>query len=84
MPTFVPFVVADTGELGQEAATLIDFLVAKYKKHVRGKVRTDGLTTKELVSEFRNRLKLSVQFAIASGLGAMVAAAGQPWHGFGM
>ena len=49
---------------------------------VRGR-RADGLSTSELVRQFRHRFKVGAQLAIAAGLGAMIQGAGQPWGGLG-
>ena len=45
--------------------------------------RADGLTVPELVRTFRHHLKISIQFAVASGIGAMIVAAGHPYQGIG-
>jgi hypothetical protein len=80
-PMFSPFVVADTGELGPAASDFISWLTLKYKRHHKGLVRTDGRSLKELLADFRFKLKVSLQIAVASGLGAMILSAGQPWWG---
>jgi hypothetical protein len=82
-PTFSPFVLSDFGELGRNAQDVHEWLVGKFKKHHKNQFRTDGLSIDELVRAYRHNLKLSVQFAVASGIGAMILAAGQPWKGVG-
>ncbi len=72
LPKFSPFVVSDFGEL----APAVDQYRVKLKKAGR---RDDGCSSSELVRQFRHKFKVSVQLAIASGLGAMIQAAGQPW-----
>ena len=43
--------------------------------------RSDGVSTS--VRQFRHRFKVGIQMAIATGLGAMLQAAGQPWGDLG-
>ena len=83
LPVFCPFVVSDFGELAPNAVDLQEWLVNQYRqrcikqsKHSR---RSDGCSTEDLVQRFRHKLKIGVQFAVASGLGNMIQAAGQPW-----
>ena len=82
LPTFCPFVVSDFGELAPTAVDLQEWLVNQYRqrcikqtKHAR---RSNGCSTEDLVQQFRHKLKIGVQFAVASGLGNMIQAAGQP------
>ena len=61
-----------------------EWLVDQYKKKcVKQGSRADGCSTNELVRQFKHRLKIGIQLAIAAGLGAMIQAAGQPWAGIG-
>ena len=83
IPAFIPFVMADTGELSPVARELQEWIIMKYKGYHRTRVRTDGVSVKELVYSFRSRLAASLQFAVAAGLGAMLITAGQPWRGLG-
>ena len=82
-PVFSSFVLADSGELGTDAQNVQEWLVGKFKRHHKKVFRADGLTIDELVRTYRHNLKLSMQFAVASGMGAMIIAAGQPWKGVG-
>ena len=80
----MPFVVSDFGELSPAATDLQEWLVDQYKKKcVKQGSRADGCSTNELVRQFKHRLKIGIQLAIAAGLGAMIQAAGQPWAGIG-
>jgi len=72
-PHFVAFVITNTGELGNEATDLVEWLVAQYKaKCLRSAPRDDGLTTKELVSLFRKQLYLNIQMELANGVGLTI------------
>jgi len=82
-PVFLPFVVADSGELSPAARNLVDWLVLKFKQCHRRRKRTDGLLVKDLTKSFRHKLTVSLQFAIAAGLGSMLLNAGQPWRAAG-
>jgi hypothetical protein len=82
LPTFAPFAVSDFGELSPAATDLQDWIVEQYRRKLaQNPRRSDGCSTSDLVRQFRHKLKISVQLAIASGLGAMIQAAGQPWKG---
>jgi endogenous inhibitor of DNA gyrase (YacG/DUF329 family) len=83
-PKFYPFVVSDCGELAPKAYDLQEWLVEQYRiKCANAGRRADGCTTADLVRQYRHKLKVAVQVAVAAGLGAMICAAGQPWHGLG-
>jgi hypothetical protein len=83
-PTFAPFVVSDLGELGPNAIELQEWIVEQYRrKLVKTGRRNDGCSTSELVRNFRHKFKVGIQLAMASGLGAMIQAAGQPWGDIG-
>ena len=77
MPAFSPFVIADNGELTPTAISFQEWLVEAYRCKIQQDSRTDGLTISRLVTDFRHRLKIAVQIALAAGLGVMIAAAGQ-------
>jgi len=84
IPKFLPFVVSDCGELAPRAYDLQEWLVDQFRlKCAKEGRRSDGCTTADLVREFRHKLKVAVQLAVAAGLGAMICAAGQPWQGLG-
>ena len=40
--------------------------------------RADGLTAKELICDFRHRLKVQLQFSVGVGMGNLICAAGLP------
>ena len=69
--------MSTTGELGTGANALQEWIVNKfYAKCKASSHRADGLTTKELVRDFRHRLKINLQFAIAVGMGNLTLSAG--------
>ena len=82
-PTFNPFIVSDFGDLSPAAVELQEWLVAAYaKKCVREGSRLDGCNRVDTVRSFRQKFKLNVQLAVASGLGSLLLTAGQPMaHG---
>jgi len=76
-PQFVAFVITNTGELGNEATDLMEWLVAQYKaKCLRSGPRDDGLTVKELVTSFRKQLYLNIQMELANGVGLTINQSG--------
>ena len=82
VPVFNPFVVSDFGEFAPAALELQEWLVNQYRrKCVKLGARADGCNLEQLVQQFRHRLKVGVQLAIAGGLGNMIQAAGLPWGG---
>ncbi len=84
LPKFSPFVVSDFGELSPAATELQEWLVDQYRvKLKKDGRRDDGCSNAELVRQFRHKFKVTVQLAIASGLGAMIQAGGQPWGDLG-
>ena len=84
IPKFTPFVISDCGELAPKAYELQEWLVEQYRlKCAKSGPRADGCLAADLVREYRHKLKISVQLAVAAGLGAMINAAGQPWQGLG-
>jgi hypothetical protein len=82
-PAFVPFVFSDAGECAPEALEFQNWLVGRFKRHHKRLTRTDGQTVGELTAAFKRNLRVSLQLAVASGLGAMILAAGQPFRGLG-
>ena len=83
-PAFTPFVVSDLGELGPSAIDLQEWIVEQYRrKLVKMGRRNDGCSTADLVRKFRHSFKVAIQLAMASGLGSMIQAAGQPWGDIG-
>ncbi len=82
IPVFTPFAVSDFGELSPTAVGLQEWLVNQYRKRcIKQGRRSDGCSTEELVQQFRHRLKIGVQLAVAAGLGNMIQAAGLSWGG---
>ena len=78
-PIFAPFAMSSTGDFGPEACLLLEWLIAQFRLSCsRDGSRADGLTTKERVTDFRHRLTLDLQFAMAIGNGNMICAAGLP------
>ena len=60
------------------AAIDAEWLVTAYaKKCEREGARADGCNSTDMIRAFRQRFKLNVQLAIASGLGGMLLTAGQ-------
>jgi hypothetical protein len=85
LPKFTPFIFSDCGELAPMAYDLQEWIVEQYRrKCASGGHRADGCTVPDLVREFRHKLKVNLQIAVAAGLGAMIQAAGQPWGSLGM
>jgi hypothetical protein len=80
IPTFSTFAVSDYGELSPVAMDLQDWLVNQYriKCELAGK-RADGRRPMDLVRDFRWRLRLGIQLALASGCGEMLNRAGAAW-----
>jgi len=79
-PTFNSFIVSDFGDLSPAALELQEWLVSAFaKKCEREGARDDGCSSADLVRGFRQKFKLNVQLAVASGLGGMLLTAGQPF-----
>ena len=79
-PVFNAFCVSDFGELSPSAITMLDWLVDKRRRLAeQAGPRTDGVKPLEIVSLFKQRLRMEIQMAIAAGSGEMFHAAGQPW-----
>ena len=84
LPSFSPFIVSDLGELAPAATGLQEWIVEQYRLKLKKQGRRDdGCSTSDLVRKFRHKFKVGIQLAIASGLGAMIHSAGQPWGGLG-
>ena len=83
-PTFAPFIVSDCGELAPKAYDVQEWIVSQYRlKCCKEGRRADGYTTADRVRQFRHRLKIGVQTAVACGLGTMMQFAGMSWRGLG-
>jgi hypothetical protein len=79
-PSFNSFIVSDYGDVSPAAIDLQEWLVTAYaKKCEREGARADGCNSTDMIRSFRQRFKLNVQLAIASGLGGMLLTAGQPF-----
>ena len=79
-PSFNSFIVSDYGDVSPAALELQEWLVTAYaKKCEREGARADGCNSTDMIRAFRQRFKLNVQLAIASGLGGMLLTAGQPF-----
>ena len=83
-PQFIPFVLADSGEYSPQALDLQEWLVSRYKESQRRITRTDGVPLTELVRSYRQNLRVSIQLALAAGIGAMLLTAGHPFQGLGV
>ena len=84
LPKFTPFIVSDFGEISPAATELQEWIVEQYRVRLKKQGRRDdGCSSSELVRQFRHKFKVGIQLAIASGLGAMIQAAGQPWGDLG-
>ena len=82
LPSFTPFVVSDYGEIAPQALAFQEWLVNQFRlKCSRDGSQANGHSTADLVRSFRHRFKMSVQVAIAAGLGNMIQAAGHPCGG---
>lgn len=80
IPTFTPFVISDCGELSPMAFELQEWIVEQYRrKCAKVSPRADGCTVPDLVRQFRHKLRVDIQLALAAGLGAMINAAGLAW-----
>jgi hypothetical protein len=80
LPIFNSFIVSDYGDVSPAAIDLQEWLVTAYaKKCEREGARADGCNSTDMIRAFRQRFKLNVQLAIASGLGGMLLTAGQPF-----
>jgi len=79
-PVFATFAVSDYGEMAPVATELQEWVVNQYRIKIEqeGK-RDDGCKLADLVRSFRNRLRIGIQMAIASGCGEMLCRAGQAW-----
>src|SRR6185437_8584513 len=80
VPTFLAFAVSDYGELSPMARDLLDWLVSCYRSKCNAEKRLDGTTTLSLVRNYRYRVRLSLQLAIAAGCGEMLLCAGRAWR----
>ena len=80
VPVFSTFAISDYGELAPDAADFTEWLVNQYKLKVeRDGKRSDGCKPLELVRDFRHRLRIGIQLAVASGCGEMLCRAGHAW-----
>jgi hypothetical protein len=79
-PTFFTFAMSDYGEMAPVAVEFQEWLVSQYRsKCEREGRRADGCKTLDLVHDFRHRLCIGIQLAVASGCGEMLRRAGQAW-----
>ena len=59
---------------------MLDWLVDKRRSLAeREGPQSDGVKPLEIVREFKRKLRMDIQMAIAAGSGEMFHAAGQPW-----
>ena len=72
--------MSDFGNLAPAAVGLQEWLVDQYRRRcIKLGQRSDGCCLEDLVHQFRHKLKVGIQMAVAVGLGNMIQAAGQPW-----
>ena len=84
VPKFIPFIVSDCGELAPLAYDLQEWIVEQFRqKCLREGPRSDGCRPSDRVREFRHKLKVGVQVAVAAGLGSMIQGAGHAWGNLG-
>ena len=84
LPKFSPFLVSDFGEMSPAATDLQEWLIEQYRLKLKKEGRrNDGCSISELLRQFRHKFKIGIQIGIASGLGAMIQAGGQPFGGLG-
>jgi hypothetical protein len=80
MPSFIPFVMSNFGELSPAAHELHGWLTDQYRvKCAADGARNDGFTVPDLVRSFRYKLLVRSLLAVAAGIGNMICAAGAPW-----
>jgi hypothetical protein len=80
VPSFCTFAVSDYGEMSPAAVDLQEWLVNQFKiKCEQAGRRADGCKSVDLVRDFRHRLRIGVQMAVAAGCGEMLCRAGQAW-----
>ena len=78
LPTFTPFIASDYGEIAPQAIVFQEWLVNQFRlKCSRDGSKNNGHATPDLVRNFRHRFKMSVQVAIAAGMGSIIQAAGR-------
>jgi len=80
LPVFSAFALSDYGELAPAAVELQEWLVAQYRTKCEATPRRDdGLKPLDLVRDYRFRLQMGVQLALAAGFGEMCFQAGRVW-----
>ena len=73
--------MSDYGELAPVAVQLIDWLTVQFRlKCETTPNRADGCKIPDLVRDYRFRLQLGLQLALAAGCGEMLHRAGRPWR----
>ena len=78
------FFVSDCGELAPLAYDLQEWIVEQFRqKCLREGPRSDGCRPSDRVREFRHKLKVGVQVAVAAGLRSMIQGAGHAWGNLG-
>ena len=81
VPVFSTFAMSDYGELAPAALELQEWLVSQFRAKCEATPkRDDGLKPLDLVRDYRFRLQLGVQLALAAGFGEMCYRAGKPWR----
>ena len=80
VPAFTAFALSDYGEISPAAKDLLDWVTAAYRAKCTAEPSTDGVPLMELVRNFKYRVRLSLQLALAAGCGEMLCKAGQAWR----
>ena len=70
-PSFVPFLLSDTGEFSPSALDLIGWIVQAYRDKVSAAPRSDGVTSAESVKIFKHRLRANLLVALLSAAGLL-------------
>jgi hypothetical protein len=79
-PSFFTFAVSDYGEMAPAAVDMQEWLVNQFKiKCEQAGKRADGCKPLDLVRDFRHRLRIGIQMAVAAGCGEMLSRCGQAW-----
>jgi hypothetical protein len=79
LPVFHAFVMSTLGELGPGSIAVQEFLLACYARRLRREgPRRDGLTKSFLTAQFRSKLRIGLQVAVAKGCAQMSLNAGLP------
>ena len=80
LPEFGAFVISTLGELAPDVIVVQEFLLACYARKLRREgERRDGYTKKVLTAQFRTKMRIGLQVAVARGCAQMSINAGLPY-----